>query len=303
MSTDTRAAGSAPTPVIDAHHHVWDLSVRDQEWTRDLPALRRTFLVEHLEPHLRAAGVDGTVLVQTITVPEETPEFLALAADHDVVAGVVGWVDLTADDVADRIAELLGARGGEFLVGIRHQVQGEADPRWLVRDDVLRGLRAVEAAGLAYDLVVLAEQLPACVEAARAVPGLRFVLDHLGKPPIASGELEPWAGHVAALAALPNVACKLSGMVTEADEAWTAEQIEPYAAHVLSVFGADRVMAGSDWPVCLLRAEYAAVHELNHRLVRDLDEAQRSRVLGGTAVEWYGLGSRLAPRQIEEVAS
>ncbi len=297
MSTEpwsTEPQLSERTPVIDAHHHVWDLSVRDQEWTHDLPALRRTFRFEDLEPHLHDAGVDGTVLVQTVTVPEETPEFLALAARHDLIAGVVGWVDLTRAEVADQLAALDDSDGGRFLVGIRHQVQGEPDPAWLTRPDVLRGLRAVAAAGLAYDLVVLPHQLPACVEAARAVPELRFVLDHCGKPPIAAGDLEPWATQVAALASLPNVACKLSGLVTEADASWTPEQIEPYAAHVLDVFGADRVMAGSDWPVCLLRAPYDEVVQLNDRLVAGLSPQERSMVRGGTATAWYDLSGRVS---------
>lgn len=273
-------------PVVDAHHHVWDLAVRDQPWTVDLPALRRSFRFSDLEPHLQDCGVAATVLVQTVTVAEETPELLAFAAKQPAIAGVVGWVDLTRDDVAAQLARLRALPGGEFLVGIRHQVQGEQDPRWLVREDVLRGMRAVADAGLVYDLLVVPAQLPAATEAARVVPELRFVLDHLGKPPIASGVLEPWAGDVARLS---NVACKLSGMVTEAAADWSRAAIEPYAAHALSAFGADRVMAGSDWPVCLLRAGYEEVTRLHRDLVAGLDDADRARVLGGTAVSWYGL--------------
>src|SRR6476469_568735 len=159
MPTEAAVAGT-----IDAHHHRWDLSVRDQVWTADLPALRRTFTMDELHPQLDAAGVDGTVLVETINVAAETPELLAVAASDPVVRGVVGWVDLTADDVADEIARLRQLPGGDRLVGVRHPVQGGPDPQWLTRPEVLRGLREVADAGLVFDLLVLHEQLPAAIE-------------------------------------------------------------------------------------------------------------------------------------------
>jgi L-fuconolactonase len=283
MSTDT------DVPRIDAHHHVWDLSVRDQPWTAELPAIRRSFAFGELRPALQAAGIAGTVLVQTITVPEETPEFLALAAAHPEILGVVGWVDLTAPDVGKRLAALRALPGGEHLVGIRHQVQGEPDPRWLLRPDVLDGLAAVADAGLVYDLLVIPEQLPAAVEVAGRVPGLRFVLDHAGKPPIAAGLLDPWREQISALAAHPEVACKLSGLVTEASEHPTVAELAPYAGHVLDAFGADRVMVGSDWPVCLLRGSYADVDALHRELLAGLGAPERALVLGGTATRWYRL--------------
>jgi L-fuconolactonase len=287
----TRPSGVARR--IDAHHHLWDLSVRPQGWTADFPVIDRSFLFDELAPQVEAEGIGGTVLVQTITVREETPELLLTAARHDQVAGVVGWVDLTRADVADEVAHLRTLPGGDHLVGIRHQVQGEADPAWLARPDVVAGLCGVARAGLAYDLLVLPHQLPAATEAVRAVseqvPQARFVLDHAGKPPIASGDLEPWAGHVAELASLPNVACKLSGLVTEAAGTWTVQDLVPYAAHVLDVFGPDRVMAGSDWPVCLIRTDYAGVWKANHALLEGLTDTEREAVLGGSATTWYGL--------------
>ncbi|MFF4137103.1 amidohydrolase family protein [Streptomyces mirabilis] len=277
---------------VDAHHHVWDLSVRDQDWITgpELRPLRRDFGVSDLAPQARAAGVDRTVLVQTITVPEETPEFLALAEQGELIAGVVGWTDLTRPDVADELARLRGLPGGRHLKGIRHQVQGEPDPEWLLRPDVRDGLAAVAEVGLVYDLVVLPHQLPACVRAAAGHPGLTFVLDHLGKPPIATGTLRPWATAVRALAALPNTVCKLSGMVTEADHAtWTVDGLRPYADTVLDAFGPGRLMFGSDWPVCTLAASYGQVVDVAEELTGGLGAEERAEVFGGTATRVYRL--------------
>lgn len=273
--------------TVDAHHHVWDLSVRDQDWIEEGSPLRRDFTIEDLAPRARAAGVDRTVLVQTVTVAEETPEFLALAAAHELIAGVVGWTDLTRPDVTDELARLRALAGGRYLKGVRHQVQGEPDPGWLLRPDVRRGLAAVAGAGLVYDLVVLPHQLPACTGAAAALPELTFVLDHLGKPPVASGALEPWASDVRALAALPNTVCKLSGLLTEADlDHWTVDDLRPYADTVLDAFGPDRLMFGSDWPVCTLAAPYGDVAEVTAALV---SPTERTRIFETTAVRVYGL--------------
>ncbi|MGV9344993.1 amidohydrolase family protein [Streptomyces spiralis] len=278
--------------TVDAHHHVWDLAVRDQDWITgpELRPLRRDFTMTDLAPQARAAGVDRTVLVQTVTVPEETPEFLALAEEHELIAGVVGWVDLTRPDIADELARLSDLPGGRHLKGIRHQVQAEPDPQWLLRADVRRGLAAVAAAGLVYDLVVVHHQLPACARAAAGHPGLTFVLDHLGKPPISSGRLEPWATAVRALAALPNTVCKLSGLVTEADlAAWTPGDLRPYADVALEAFGPRRLMYGSDWPVCTLAADYSDVLTTARGLTAALSEPERVEIFEGTATRVYGL--------------
>ncbi|MEV4970786.1 amidohydrolase family protein [Streptomyces scopuliridis] len=278
--------------VIDAHHHIWDLSVRDQDWITGpaMVPLRRNFGLADLDAEARAAGVSATVLVQTIGVPEETPEFLAAADGSDLVAGVVGWTDLTAPGVADTLAALRELPGGERLVGIRHQVQGEPDPEWLLRPDVRRGLAAVAAAGLVYDLVILEHQLPAATKAAELLPGLTFVLDHLGKPPIAGGATEPWAGLVRELAARPNTVCKLSGMVTEAAwDSWTAEGLRPYADTVLDAFGPERLMFGSDWPVCRLAASYGEVLDAARTVTDGLSEGERDAVFRDTARRVYAL--------------
>ncbi|MEU9734565.1 amidohydrolase family protein [Streptomyces sp. NPDC048002] len=269
--------------TVDAHVHVWDLAVRDQDWIgRDSP-IRRDFSVADLAPEAHAAGVGGVVLVQTVTVREETPELLALAEAHDLVVGVVGWTDLTAEGVGEELARLRELPGGRHLKGVRHQVQGEPDPRWLLRPEVLRGLSAVADAGLVYDLVVLPHQLPACAEAAARLPELTFVLDHLGKPPVARGAPEPWAAGLRALAALPNTVAKLSGLLTEAGPAWTVRSLRPYADTALDAFGPDRLMFGSDWPVSTQAARYGEVLDATREL------ADSEPVLHGTAVRVYGL--------------
>jgi L-fuconolactonase len=283
------------TPVarIDGHVHVWDLAVRDQPWTAgDYAPLHRSFALADVADERARAGIDGVVLVQTLAVAEETPELLTLAGADPAVVGVVGWVDLTAADVSEHLCRLQAEPCGDRLVGIRHLVQGEADPRWLCRPDVRRGLSAVAAAGLAYDVLILPHQLPAAHETAAALPELRFVVDHLAKPAIAAGEIEPWATGLRALASLPNVTCKLSGMVTEADwTRWTVEQLRPYAESVLGAFGADRVLFGSDWPVCTLAAGYDEVVRTAEQLVAALDAAERAAVFGGAARAAYRLAS------------
>lgn len=275
--------------IVDAHHHLWDLDVVAQPWLAEpgLAALRRNFIEPDYAAVAAAAGVTASVLVQTVAVPEETPELLAIADRSGLIAGVVGWVDLTAPDVAGRLAAFAGRK----LAGVRHLVQSEPDPGWLVRPDVLRGLAAVARAGLAYDVLITAGQLPTAIGAAEAVPDLMFVLNHLAKPPIAAGELEPWAGHLRRLAALPNVVAKLSGLVTEADvRRWQTADLRPYAEVALECFGADRLMYGSDWPVCTLAAGYDQVLAAARELTGSLSPAERAAVFAGTATRIYRLG-------------
>ncbi|WP_198942961.1 amidohydrolase family protein [Actinophytocola xanthii] len=280
--------------MIDSHHHLWDPATRDYPWmaAAALDPIRHAYTLEDLRAV--AAGVSGTVLVQTVASTEETEEFLATAAAADgLVLGVVGWVDLLAPDVADHVARLRSLPGGDLLVGVRHQAEDEPDPRWLVRPDVLRGIAALAEAGLVYDVLVREPQLPAAVELVGLLPSVRFVLDHAGKPPVASGALDGWAGLVTRLAEHPNVFCKLSGLVTEADwHSWRVDQLRPVAEHVLAAFGPERVMFGSDWPVCELAASYQQVTESAGALLASLSEAQRAEVFAGTAVRCYGLRLR-----------
>ncbi len=265
--------------MIDAHVHLWDGPL---DWmTGETAVLRRPFGLDELRPSLAAHSVDGVVLVQTHSSLAETKRFLALADADDLVAGVVGWVDLTARDVASALAEL---RESPHLVGIRHQAHDEPDPAWLLRDDVLRGLAAVRDAGLAYDLLVRPRELPAALEVARRLPGLRLVIDHAAKPPVASGELEPWRTLMAPFAGLEHVSCKVSGLVTEADrERWTPDDLVPYVTHLVEWFGRERLLFGSDWPVCLLAASYDEVVAACEQTLGDL------ALLTATATQVYRL--------------
>jgi L-fuconolactonase len=273
---------------LDAHHHVWDESVRDAVWAGPYPVLHRAFTLEDLAPSLAAQNIDGTVIVQTESSHEETLALLAEAASHPMVHGVVGWADLTAPDLAGLLDELAEAPGGDRLVGLRHQVEDEPDPQWLSRPDVLAGLAELARRGVPYDLLVRLDQLPSAVRAAQELPDLRFVLDHAAKPPIAAGRSEAWFRGIEELAALPNCAVKLSGLVTLAGPGWQAADLQPYADHVLARFGVDRVMFGSDWPVCLIAAGYDEVVAAAEVLTIGLSPAERELVFGGTALAWYG---------------
>jgi L-fuconolactonase len=276
--------------VVDAHHHFWDPARAKYPWmTEALASIRRRFGPEDLRPLLATNGVDQTILVQTRSSLDETREFLATAAQHDFIAGVVGWVDLTAD-VPKQLASLRAGSGGKKLVGIRHQVHDEADPEWLGRKDVRKGIGAVGKAGLTYDILVRTRELPAALAMVKAFPEMRFVIDHIAKPPIASGATSEWAARLKPLAEHPNVFCKLSGMVTEADwKRWTVRDITPYVSRVLEWFGPERCVFGSDWPVCLVAASYAHVIDACGQAIGDLPMLERERIFGGNAVELYRL--------------
>jgi L-fuconolactonase len=278
-------------PVIDAHHHFWDPARADYPWmTEALAPIIRPFGVDDLAPLLAAAGVDGTVVVQARHDLAESRELLAIAEATPFVAGVVAWVDLTDPAVADTIAGLQDGPGGDRLVGIRHQVHDEPDAGWLSRDDVRRGLGAVRSAGLAYDLLVRPREFPAALTVVRGLPELRFVVDHLGKPPLRDGALEPWASGLRELAASDNVWCKLSGLVTEADWAtWSISGLAPSVDIALEAFGPERLLFGSDWPVCLLAASYDDVLRAARVLTAALSPTEQAEVFGGTAGRVYGL--------------
>jgi L-fuconolactonase len=277
--------------IVDAHHHFWDPAAADYPWlTDELAAIRRPFGPDDLAPLLRTSGIDATVLVQTRSSVEETVDFLAIASRTPWIRGVVGWVDLTDPGAGDAIERLRDGPGGDRLAGIRHQAHDEADPEWLVRDDAVAGIEAVGRAGLVYDLLVRPRELPAAVALARRLPDVQFVIDHIAKPPIATGELEPWASLLAPFGELEHVACKVSGMVTEADWAtWTPADLRPYVDRVLEVFGLDRLLFGSDWPVCLLAGTYERVVDATRTALGGIGGSDQAKVFGETARRIYRL--------------
>ena len=278
--------------IVDAHHHFWDPARRDYPWMGDeLAAIRRRFGPDELRPLVRANKIDRTVVVQTVSSVGETSEFLETAEATDFVAGVVGWVDLTDPDVTETISALRKGFTEGLLVGIRHQVHDEADPRWLLREEVVRGVRAVGEADLVYDLLVRARELPAALQLVRQLPEVTFVIDHAGKPRIAAGPRDiEWEQAMAPLADCPNVSCKLSGLVTEARwDSWTPRDLEPYVKRVVDWFGPTRCMVGSDWPVCLLASTYDGVLEAMREAVSDLSPSENEAVFGGNAARVYRL--------------
>ncbi len=281
--------------VVDAHHHFWDPRTADYPWmTADLDPIRRPFGPADLRPLIEATDVQRTVLVQTISSLEETRQFMATAATTDFVAGVVGWVDLTDPGLPRTLDGLRAQADGATLVGIRHQVHDEADPDWLRRDDVGRGLRAVHDAGLAYDVLVRSRELPAALTVARDHPEMRLVIDHLAKPPIASGEIEPWGSLMDPFGELPHVFCKLSGMVTEASwSTWTPDDLAPYVERVMTSFGEDRVMFGSDWPVCTVAASYQQVFGALNLVLGAIAPATRRKIFGENARAFYQLDAAI----------
>jgi L-fuconolactonase len=257
--------------------------------------LRRPFGPEDLKPELELCGIVATVVVQSRNDIAETHQLLAMALETAWIAGVVGWVDLTDPAVSDTIASIRATPGGRYLVGLRHLVHDEADPKWLLRSDVNRGLQAVEKAGLAYDLLVRSRELPAALEVARRFPGLRLIVDHMAKPAIRTGEIETWAGLIRDFHPLDNVVCKVSGLATEADWAlWQPQDLRPYIAEALDVFGSDRLLFGSDWPVCLLAATYEQVFQTAMQILRDLTGKEPIVALSDCAVRTYRL-TGLAP--------
>jgi L-fuconolactonase len=302
---DGPAAGGS---VTDSHHHLWDLSAFRQPWLHSDPVLApllRDYSLADLAPAAAAAGVTATVVVQTVTEPGETPDLLAVAAQpSSLVAAVVGWTDLTAPDVADALAALRGLPGSERLAGIRHPVLIEPDPAWLARPDVLRGLAAVAAAGLTYDVVARPGQLAGAVQAAGQLPGLTFVLDHLGNVEVTAQVDAQWAAAFRAFAALPNTVCKLSGILAEPaptrpggtgppDGARDGVgHLRPYYEMTLDCFGPDRMMFGSDWPVSTLGAPYGDVVAAARALTSDLSQAERDAIFAGTARRIYHLQPR-----------
>lgn len=275
---------------IDSHQHFWRYTAAEYPWmSEQLAALRRDYLPEDLAPLLARAGLDGCVAVQAQQTVAEARWLLALADAHACIKGVVGWVDLQSERVEESLAEL--ARHPRF-VGVRHVVQDEPEDGFMLRPAFQRGIGKLRQFNLAYDLLVFPKQLPAAIGLAANFPEQRFVLDHIAKPFIRAGTLSPWREQVRELAKAPNVWCKVSGMVTEAKwDGWGAADFRPYLDVVFAAFGPERLMFGTDWPVCTLAGSYAQVHGLVDDYTRALTAEARGSFFGGNATEFYRLRS------------
>ncbi len=273
---------------IDSHQHFWHYDSAEYDWIDESMAqLKRDFLPAQLEGLLEANRVDGCVAVQARQTEAETEFLLALSDDHDFIKGVVGWVDLCSPDVSDRLNHF---SSHEKLCGIRHIVQAEADDNFMLRHDFQRGIEVLAKFDLAYDILIFPKHLSAAYELAATFPNHRFVIDHVAKPGIKDGRIDSWREGIERVAQLPNVHCKASGMVTEADwSEWTADDFTPYLDVVFSSFGVERTMIGSDWPVCLLGGDYRQVTEIVTNYIATFSIEDRQKILGSNAVDFYRL--------------
>jgi L-fuconolactonase len=274
---------------IDAHQHFWQLGRFDTSWldAPRLKAIRRDYLPADLKPHLKATGVDSTVFVQTQHNVEENRWALQLAAENDFIAGVVGWIDLANPACEDQLAEF---KDHPKFVGVRHVVQDEPDPDFMVRPEILRGLKVLEKHGVPYDLLFYVQHIKHAETVARHCPNLPLVIDHLSKPRIREQVVGDWESHFRAAARYPNVSCKISGMITEADwTGWKPADLKPYVDIALDCFGPERLMFGSDWPVCELAGSYERVYAATQELIGRLSPSEQGEINGGTAKKFYGL--------------
>jgi L-fuconolactonase len=283
-------------PIVDAHQHFWTYGTYQTSWMEAPPyagdaafqPLRRSFQPDDLAPELQAAGVHYTVVVEAADSPEENDALLRNARSHRWITGVVGWVPLAHRAEVERTLEAYA--GEPAFVGVRHLVNVEPDPDWIMRPDVLQGLQILATRGLTFDYVgILPRHLEHVAAFARRVPDLRIVIDHLGKPPIAAGGFEPWSSLLARAAQMPNVYAKLSGLDAGEADLWTAADILPYVDRALELFGPERLMFGSDWPVANLRGGYSKVWSETNLAIARLSPDERDQILGGTAMAFYRL--------------
>jgi len=277
---------------IDSHHHIWDLSVRSQTWMKDdsVKPISSTILMNELEPELEKAKITHTVIVQTVATVDETPEFLDLSISHPKICAVVGWLDLESNDIRPQLDKYLAHPGGKNLVSIRDLAQDKEDPNWLLRDNVVRNIHRIGEAGLVFDILTRPPQLAAAVELVKISPNNSFVLDHISKPYMAKGEMQPWADQISQISSFENVAVKVSGLFTEANwHNWSHQTFRPYLDHVLNSFTPSRMMFGSDWPVCLLAATYSDTINLMEDFVKDFSDSEQTSFWSGTAKQVYKL--------------
>ena len=273
---------------IDAHQHLWRYTAAEYGWL-DEPKhmLRRDFLPKDLMREISAAGVDGTVVVQARQTMEETRWLLQMADECDAIRGVVGWAPIAGEDFPGVMEEF---EHRPKLKGLRHLIESEKDDNYILREDFNAGIRTLVGSGLVYDIVIYERHLPQTIEFVDEHTEQVFVLDHVGKPRIGAGVMEPWAARMRELAKRENVWCKVSGMVTEANwSSWNAETLRPYLDVVVEAFGVGRLMVGSDWPVCLVACEYGRWFDLLRDYFAEFSDPERDAVFGGTAGEVYGL--------------
>ncbi|HKQ87835.1 MAG TPA: amidohydrolase family protein [Candidatus Acidoferrales bacterium] len=273
---------------IDAHQHFWQYDAQRDGWiTDEMSVLKRDFLPSDLLPELSANGIDGTIAVQADQSEREMQFLLELAEQNSAILGVVGWVDLRSPSLADRLEHFAPF---EKLCGFRHVVQAEPDDRFMLREDFQRGIGMLADFGFTYDILIYPRQLPAAIELVQKFPKQPFIIDHLAKPEIKGARISEWAGQMRTIAQSPNVYCKVSGIVTEADwRTWRAEEFRPYLDVVFGAFGVDRLIFGSDWPVCLLAGTYSRVKQLIVDYLADFPESDRAKIFGANAVHFYGL--------------
>ena len=277
---------------IDSHHHIWDLTVRDQGWItgESMQPIRRNFSMTDLREAKTGHGIDKTVLVQTITDYAETPELLAIAESDELVTAVVGWLEIDAPDAIEHLRQYLDLPGAKYLKGIRDIAQDHIDPNYLARDTSIQNVRKLGEFGITYDLLTKVAELPAAIKLVRACPDVQFVMDHISKPNISKAEIQPWKNLIRELASLPNVVCKISGLVTEANwKNWEVKDFQPYVDHLIEIFSPSRLMFGSDWPVATLAASYAEVVELAESLTVGLSPSENESFWSKTAIHAYNL--------------
>ena len=274
--------------IVDSHQHFWKYEAQKHAWIDDaMAAIRRDFYPEDLQQVYRAHAIDGCVAVQADQTLEETYFLVDLAANYEFIKGVVGWVDLR-DPFIDKTLESLSQF--KIIKGFRHVVQGEPDPNFLLRNDFLRGIKALNRFDFTYDILVFPHQLGAVLEFVRKFPNHKFVIDHMAKPYIKDGFFDGWANQMRAIGACDHVHCKISGLVTEADyTAWTPQHMQPYLDLVLEAFGPEKLMFGSDWPVCLVAGNYSQVKSLAANFIAKLSDKEQAQIMGLNAVNFYNL--------------
>ena len=277
---------------IDSHHHVWDLSVREQGWMvgEALNPIKKNFSINDLREAITGCGIDKTVVVQTVTNYDETPELLELADTDDLVAGVVGFLKIDAEDAIAHLDSYQPLRGSKYLVGIRDIAHDYEDVKYLSKPQVIKNVQELGKRGLVYDLLTKTPHMRAAIDLVKACPNTKFVLDHISKPYIAKADMQPWADQITELASFENVVVKVSGLFTEADwKNWNKDDFWPYLEHITKSFTPNRMMFGSDWPVCLLAATYKQSIDLVEEFTSKFSESEKNAFWAGTANKAYSL--------------